>query len=136
MFRIFILTVIVLAMTLPTAAQRRNACTVAEDPYGTHPSGIPTVAMALYYFMPDGDGVVTNYLLPTVGRFGWDTNLMYTSVVFSVDLESVTVSEPERPIQDLMSFVREVWTNEIRPELCNLERMELLPARSSVLGGN
>ena len=136
MFRFFMLTAIVLAMTLPAAAQRRDACTVAEDPYAKDSNGQAQVVMVLHYYLPAG-GIVSNYLLPERGgQYSWSEDVMYGLVVLTEPgEEGIIVSEPIRPLQSFWTF-RNLWTDEIRPELCNLERMELIPARSSILGGN
>ena len=137
MFRIFILTAIVLAMTLPAAAQRRDACTVIEDPYERASDGFPRVYMSLSYYVPGGLGEVVNYFFPqNTGSFGLG-EVEYSIIQYRDGAEiDDFISEPRRPLQAFLFTFQNMWTNEIRPELCNLERMGLIPQAASILGGN
>ena len=139
MFRIFILTAIVLAMTLPAAAQRRGTCTVPEDPLERQANGfVAPIWIEVNYLVEDG--FVKNLFLPLPPEGNrWLPDVTYDNVLLVSDAleEPEVVSLPERPTGfNFAHTFQTLWADSIRPELCNLERMGLIPARSSILGGN
>lgn len=139
MFRLFIFTALALAIVLPVQAQRRDACTIPEDP-------MDAIIMVNVQVAISDEVWIDNYFWLEKDQYGFMEELVYQDVVttdYPPDLppgEWTALSSPQRPADSIFSWgFTSMYANDLRPELCNLQRMGLIPqgsARTSILGGN
>ena len=126
MFRLFIMIAIALAMVLPASAQVNSECSFPRDA-----ADEPT--MGLVFSVPYGDRVLLNIfsmMIAGPNAYQWHyatIHLVEGSLSEGINGSNVSsLALPLRPV----SFIDRVYEDEIYPELCNLERLDMLPERT------
>lgn len=121
MFRFFMLTAIVLAMTLPTAAQINRDCVFPERLHDFVSDGaIVTVALVFEFY--DTDRAFISYFAPRLNENGYISHWEFHSVnTTSEDGELTTFFEPQRKVDGV--YLTDLYEENFRLEFCHYARL-------------
>lgn len=132
-FKLVLMVLLALALMFAGAVEAQRDCLFDEDMIDAN------VLFMVMVPIPDGGHILINTLSPYRGNFGL-LEVQYFSVhelvdffsLFVTDEDILALREPRRPVEGTFSWGLEaVWKNDIRPELCSLQREYARNAESS-----